>query len=176
MFVLKKYDCYHGTGLKNYQEIVECGSFTFRPRKNHWLGGGVYFFVDDIAKAVWWARSNRPDKGTPPLVLKVEIEFDIDELLNLDYEEDLKKLNEFAEALLVALNANKTQLKDVDLHEWQCKLLEAFLSKNPQYSGICRTFETTQEKGASGFQGLAKQLCIRDVTKIPISGIEQIAV
>ncbi|UYT11293.1 hypothetical protein [Lactococcus garvieae] len=173
---MKKYDCYHGTGLKNYQNIVECGTFTFKPRENHWLGGGVYFFIDDVAKAKWWAKSNRPDKETPPLVLKVNLEFELDELLNLDSEEDLKKLDEYAEDILASLNANKAQLKDVDEHVWQCKLLEAFLSKNTIYSGICRTFETTQEKGASGFQGLAKQLCVRDVGKIPISSIEQIAV
>lgn len=173
---MKKYDCYHGTGFKNYQNIVNSGTFTFKPRKNHWLGGGVYFFIEDKSRAIWWAKCNRPDKETRAVVLKLEIEFDNNELLNLDLDKDVDIVDEFAIEFRAALVSNKVQIRNIDKHEWNCKVLEAFLEKNPCYSAVCRTFPTTQRKGASGFQRLAKQLCVRDMDKLPIDKIEKIEV
>lgn len=172
---MKKYDCYHGTGLSNYESIVNSKSFTFKPRNNHWLGGGVYFFVDDLSKARWWSKNNRPDKDTIPVILAITMEFQDEEVLNLDLEDDLKKLDSFSDDILESLGTNKAKLVDIpDEHVWQCKILEVFLKRNDKYSVVCRTFETTQKKGASLFSGLSKQMCVRDMSKIPIDKINLI--
>lgn len=172
--ILKYYDCYHGTGHVNYQNIQDSGGFTYKPRKNHWLGSGVYFFVDDFDKASWWAKNNRPDKKSRPVVLRTTLSFEDKELLNLDLEKDLNKLDSFAKQLLESLEEHKARLQGLDEHEWHCKLLDMFTRHHEVYGAIVRTVPTTQRKGPSRFQAQTKQLCVKNTAKIDLQNIEKI--
>lgn len=173
---MKYYDCYHGTGNVNYQNIQLNGGFTYKPRRNHWLGSGVYFFVDDLEKASWWAKTNRPDKESEPVVLRATLTFEDKELLNLDLEKDLNMLDDFAASLLEALHEYKAKLQSLDDHEWHCKLIDMFVNKNDRYGAIVRTVSTTQRRGPSRFQAQSKQLCVKDMSKINLQTIEKISI
>ena len=72
---------YHGTKYDNAQSIIKNG-FDLKkctPRDDHWLGKGIYFFVDKEF-AYWWADLHG-DNGT---VLRSNIDCDDDRYLDLD--------------------------------------------------------------------------------------------
>ena len=78
---------YHATDHDNALKILKDG-FTYKPSKVHWIGNGVYFFIDyDLA--VWWAGNPTSQFGTTiasPCILKADICVDDDFL-------DLRKLD-----------------------------------------------------------------------------------
>lgn len=163
---------YHGTGLANYDAIRSEGVFKFTKRNDHWLGNGVYFFVGDFKRAKLWAEGNRPDKSTPPVVLEVDLDFQED-LLDLDLTEDLNELDKFARQYKLELQRRNIQLRNTDEKGWQCRLIDAFMAKNRNYSAICRTFESSGNPivGLSRFIPLAKQLNVVKGEIIDIDGI-----
>ena len=177
--MINNFECYHGTGKLNYEKIIKSQQFNFKPRPNHWLGDGVYFFVNDYKRAEWWAANNRPDKSTSPIVLYTVITIDDDELLNLDHSKGLDDLDDFAREFYTSIQRNHVIIKienDDDLHEWQYKLLQAFLvhsdKKGKYYKGVLRTFEVNLQTGRSYFPALAKQFCVRDTTLIDLSKLK----
>lgn len=165
---------YHGTGLSNYEEILKTQRFTFKKRNNHWLGNGVYFFIEDFNRAKRWAEGNRPNKNTVPVVIEADFSFESGELLDLDKSEDLEKVNSFARNFITILRQKKVEVKNIDEHEFQCKLLEAFIYRNKNYKAICRTLPSTGNPliGPSKFIPVAKQLNIVDCTKINLSSLK----
>lgn len=48
-------EAYHGTDLSNAESILKSG-FKCRPNKHHWLGNGVYFYMD-YSLARWWTTN-----------------------------------------------------------------------------------------------------------------------
>lgn len=69
---------YHGT-KKEAVFAIEQNGFEFKPREDHWLGDGFYFYeLEELAK--WWA--NRNFSNNNPTVLQVEIK--VERILDLD--------------------------------------------------------------------------------------------
>lgn len=171
------YQCYHGTGENNSTEILTSKRFKFKNRSNHWLGQGVYFFINDCEKAKWWAENNRPNKETIPVILKCEIQLDESELLDLNTERDSGKLNDFAKEFFESLKKEKITIKFKDIHEKNCKLIDMFLQENTEYKAIHRTFNSTNTKqNIAGFGMVSDQLCITDQSVIPFDDIELISI
>ena len=172
-----KYQCYHGTGESNSIKIRSSKEFKFKYRSNHWLGQGVYFFINDYDKAEWWAKHNRPNKETNPVVLKCEVELKDSELLDLNTEKDLNRLDDFSIAFFESLKREKITIRFADIHEKNCKVIDMFLKENKGYKAVHRTFNSTKtssnENGA-GFSLLSDQLCITDQSVIPFEDIELI--
>lgn len=172
-----KYQCYHGTGESNSKQIQSSKEFKFKYRSNHWLGQGVYFFINDYDKAEWWAKHNRPNKETSPVVLKCEVELKNSELLDLNTERDLIKLDDFAIDFFESLKREKITIKFKDIHEKNCKVIDMFLEKNKGYKAVHRTFDSTKKslkENGAGFNLLSDQLCIVDQSVIPFENIELI--
>jgi len=167
---------FHGTGLSNYENIVKTKSFSFKRRDDHWLGNGVYFFVDDFERAKRWAEGNRPDKNTAPVVIETKFEFKQGELLDLDKSDGLKKLNDFARNFKTELQRKRVLINNTDEHKFHCKLLDAFVYRNKKYKAVCRTMNSSGNPviGASGFVPLAKQLNIVEANIINICGLKLI--
>ena len=172
-----RYQCYHGTGETNSTEILSSQVFKFKQRSNHWLGQGVYFFINDYEKAKWWANHNRPNKETSPVVLKFEVQLKESELLDLNTEKDLKKLDDFSREFFKSLKRENITIKFKDIHEKNCKMIDMFLETNEGYKAIHRTFNSTDTRTTSaGFQMLSDQLCITDQSIIPFEDIELISI
>lgn len=161
---------FHGTGLSNYKNIVKTKTFSFNKRDDHWLGNGVYFFVDDFKRAKKWAEGNRPDKNTTPVVIETEFEFEQGELLDLDKIDDLNKLDKFARDFKTELQRKRILINNIDENKFHCMLLDAFVIRNKKYKAVCRTMKSTGNPviGASGFVPLAKQLNIVEASIINI--------
>lgn len=165
---------YHGTGLSNYEEILKTQKFRYEKRKNHWLGNGVYFFVEDFTRAKRWAEGNRPNKETEPVVIETNFSFESRELLDLDKSDDLNELDTFARSFITELAQKRIQIRNIDEHEFQCKLLDAFIYRNKNYQAICRTMNSTgnSQAGVSKFVPVAKQLNIVNSSKIDINNLK----
>ncbi len=68
---------YHGTNLKKAEKIQETG---FKCKKNaaHWLGNGIYFYLDEEL-AAWWAKTPKREYGSSvvhPVVIEADIAAD----------------------------------------------------------------------------------------------------
>lgn len=165
--------CYHGTDEVSSKSILSSRVFQVNHRSNHWLGNGAYFFVNDLNKARWWASSIGKGRGKLAVVLCFNIKLNDVELLNLNTEADLSKLDEFATKLFESLESHNTFMKFKDRHERNCFVLDNFFKKNPDYKAVRRTFHSTNTKvGKSGFGMLSDQLCIMDQSIIPFSQIK----
>lgn len=93
------FNLYHGTTRDSIIEILENEVFHIIPRKDHWLGDGIYFFVDDIGKAIWWsemtARRFKKSSGDTGVIFVEAYKIKKEKLLNLDSETDRKKVANF---------------------------------------------------------------------------------
>ncbi len=78
--------------MKNALNILDNREFISQSKINHWLGNGVYFFVNDPDAAEWWGNMKSPDDGA---VMSAEIELDESEILDLDTLTGANVLNEF---------------------------------------------------------------------------------
>ena len=75
---------YHGTDVVAAKKIA---SDKFEPKPNpcHWLGNGIYFYFDK-SLAEWWTTNPSSKFGcrvSEPALLKVEVEIDETEILDL---------------------------------------------------------------------------------------------
>ncbi|EAE5597799.1 hypothetical protein E1312_07955 [Listeria monocytogenes] len=89
------YNCFHGTVTNVVSQILESKNFEFRRRDNHWLGNGIYFFIDDPVSARIWPTLHQINTGKEPCVIYCKVEVHRDKLLDLDTEADLKSFEEY---------------------------------------------------------------------------------
>lgn len=122
-------ECYHGTSYDNYKSIKNDRQFKSKNRKNHWLGQGVYFFIEDREKAIWFVNASKSPalKGKRKCVIKISVEIEKDKFLNLDTEHGRNSLEEFARALkregvLLHLGSDR----DPSSSELRCFLIDMY--------------------------------------------------
>lgn len=83
------FDAFHGTD-KTYADSIIQEGFIFKPNDMHWLGNGVYFYLD-YSLSKWWTTnpsSNFGSKIKNPAILKCSITVDNDYILDLRRLED----------------------------------------------------------------------------------------
>lgn len=81
---------YHGTDLTCANKIIS-SDFMFKENDAHWLGNGVYFYLD-LSLAQWWTTNPSSVFGNrviDPAIIQVELEVQEDEVL------DLRKLSDY---------------------------------------------------------------------------------
>lgn len=87
-----KLTAYHGTDKSIAENIVHTG-FRCKPNKEHWLGEGIYLYIDK-SLAEWWTTKPTKKYGTnitKPVIVKCFIEVDQERVLNLCTLEGYKK-------------------------------------------------------------------------------------
>ena len=96
---------YHGTDKKYLNNIISKG-FEIKNNDKHWLGNGVYFFID-YSLAEWWATNKHKDFGhniTEPTVIEVELTYKQDDIVDLkvlkDYNWIIEQYNDFHKKIL----------------------------------------------------------------------------
>lgn len=168
---------YHGTDLKIAHNICNTG-FKIGYNEKHWLGNGVYFFIDyDLAD--WWTSNPSKTFGsliTQPSILQVEIDCPENEIL------DLRSLNNYREFTQIYID---DFLPDVykgvfdfsykDSQKLRCAFCD-YLFEEYHLSGIIGNFHTPwQSYLPSGYHNIRKklnlyyietQLCLFDTSKI----------
>ncbi len=108
-----KLTLYHGTDKKCAERIVVHG-FKFKASDEHWLGNGVYFYLDsDLAN--WWTTKPSARFGSTinePVVLTFEIEISSDKILDLrflsGYRQCLDSYAEFEDAAFKSIRLGES--------------------------------------------------------------------
>lgn len=74
---------YHGTDFEIAEQIKKNG-FIAKESPEHWLGNGIYFFLDE-SLAKWWTKIDKPfgSKIIKPAIIKCKLTFEDNKLFNL---------------------------------------------------------------------------------------------
>ncbi len=79
-----KFKAYHGTDASVVNDILKNG-FIYKPNDEHWLGDGIYFFLDENL-AEWWTTNPTKKSGMhiqDPAIIECTIEIEEEHLLDL---------------------------------------------------------------------------------------------
>lgn len=117
---------HHGTDFDSYRKIYT-SNYKISKGDDHWLGDGVYFFVEGIATntaklAEKWAiaQSWDNDKKRPKYrnfaVIESVIEVEEDKFLDLTTEDGVKILSDLANFFIDTIKRSKKNSKD---KEWE---------------------------------------------------------
>lgn len=121
---------YHGTDYQAAQQIKD-GCFKTKQNLRHWLGNGVYFYLDkDLA--VWWA--SRPSQRfgstiTNPAIITAKLNLSAGNVLDLrslkDYRQIAKWYYEFSE-IVCSYCANE---EIIDSEKLRCSFFDYLMKK-----------------------------------------------
>ncbi|MFP5522051.1 hypothetical protein [Peptococcus simiae] len=143
--------CYHGTLAESAEKIMQSKEFLYKWNSTHWLGNGIYFFVDDFAKAKWWsrecARNIYKETGLKPATacIRVKVNTSKKDLLNLDTESDCRILEKYTEDFRQKLSSVTLKDRDITLTTQQIRtMVFDYLVKNNGYKAIKHTFSNTK--------------------------------
>lgn len=134
---------YHGTLAENAKKIKQEKEFRCKENPYHWLGNGVYFFIDDPDKAIWWAKQANVKKHKKQQVayIRCYIQLLKKELLNLDIERDRIRIDKFFKDLH---NTKVIRQEDSeDPEKYRTRVLDFFI-KRRDYKAIKYTFSNTK--------------------------------
>ncbi len=176
--------CLHHGTIKEYAEsIMSSQKFCFNKREDHWLGNGVYFYVDDFEQAKIWAglcKKNFLKKlkktGETPLhentnevVFELNYTVDKADYLNLDSITDSMKLDKFIEEL----KEIGTEINSDNKHKAMCMILD-FYVEYYEIKAAKYTFTNKSRNDNLSYLGIEKhgeQFCIYDVDSINFSNV-----
>ena len=166
-----KIKIYHGTTASKAKSIIGDGNFVFQQRPDHWLGQGVYFFVNDYDAAVWWAGQGQ-DRDVKRAVLEYELEVDEDDLLDLDTLTGMRKFNEFlnSESNHLTMKLNSTSDKS-SMRETRALWLQTFY----KYSNVkccIFSFEVPYTDEFENIKSLGLEIKERQLVAIDFNIIE----
>lgn len=175
-------NCFHGT-IKHYSdEIMTEHNFTFKQRNDHWLGNGVYFFINDKSKAEWWSREasslakrdrelNQISADTTGKVVYLETTLSNSELLDLDTEAGQKKLSDFIKHLKkMGFSITRKVSGSVTEHQARCELLDLLIGTE-DFKACSYTFDSNHSEIYKGIKEYGiinrnRQLSVYDQTII----------
>lgn len=129
---------YHGTKYQYKDNILNNG-FTYRERKNHWLGQGIYFFEDKDQALCW------DTKGIRKVIFEVEIEVPLVEVLDLDSISGMTFFKKEVNSILTNSDI-MLEFKEEDEHTNRCFFLDIVKTINPNISLIKFTFQLKDPK------------------------------
>lgn len=94
------FECFHATDIKIVDKII-LDKFICKNNEEHWLGNGVYFYLD-YSLALWWSTMPTKKFGINienPAIVKCKIN-----IMNNDDILDLRNLNEYQEFTKIYVN------------------------------------------------------------------------
>lgn len=180
-------NCFHGT-IKHYaDQVIQEKKFTIKRRDDHWLGNGVYFFINDREKAKWWSkeaskRANFNEElkaiagDTTEKVIYLETTLNNRELLDLDTENGQKRIKDFIDYLLKRKSRITGIVSSGEEHKALCKILDLF-AKTENVKATSYTFESNRKelfKGLNryGIVNRGRQLSVYDQTIIDFKTLQ----
>ncbi len=149
-----KMTAYHGTSAAAAASIRKEQHFRESEADNEWLGSGVYFF-----RYKGHARAWTKGKGD---VLTATLEYDDQELLDLDDPDQREALNRIMAGLnqrLLDQITIKPGERNEDARFW-CFSCNMYRVVHPEIGIISYTFPRRNPPGASKFPSNARQICV----------------
>lgn len=122
---------YHGTRKKHQKNIEKHGldPQKTRYREDHWLGQGVYFFME-FDKALWWAQDQALKHDDTAIVFQSNIIASHNRVLDLRTVEGVNIFYRFATQLM--LNKYNTSV-DFELDEFRAIFFDSIKEENGLY-------------------------------------------
>lgn len=122
---------YHGTDENCVNDILN-NEFIVKHNKTHWLGNGVYFYLER-SLASWWANSptkrfGTGKKNTSPAIIKVEIKCPEEQLLDTRSPSQYDELVELYETFIGELMSGGTLINGIDEDELRCSFFDWIVS------------------------------------------------
>lgn len=176
------YNLFHGTTEKFANKILNNHFFQVVERDNHWLGNGIYFFIDDLEKARWWAKQackrNKSETHKPKVLFLKGYKVKRNQILDLDTEQDRLRILSF----LDELNNISFSVNHEDWTETQKRafFIDIFVNyyKNEKDSIIAvkqtfsgRKLDKYQKLECLGIPNTGVQICIFDQDSIEFESI-----
>lgn len=152
-----KFNIFHGSVELAIDSILKEKHFHIEKRNDHWLGNGIYFYIDDISKAFWWATNARVKrekerKSQKKMQLKeeeaivlFEIVIERNNLIDLDTEQDRAKINEFVrelEGLGTKLTFKEKKNEEQEKKEALCSLIDMYVNYHENIDAVKYTFKS----------------------------------
>lgn len=96
---MHKFTGYHGTKLSTAKTIIQTKRFVKSKGDDHWLGFGIYFFLDTDWVQWWWGKKCFPENNRGCVVCGVSVsdKYLLD-ITTLDGQEKLQIANDLAKA------------------------------------------------------------------------------
>ena len=149
-------DGYHGTTKKSAEVICKEQRMFPSKRNNDWLGNGIYFFANAYDAQWWISHARYCNRKTS--VLTAKITYVPANLLDLDIQDDLKKLNDVVHTF-ISLNEGQIKADMTPQQKWcfACNLIHEI---DPNVELIARTFPHHED--SSIFPINRRQICVFD--------------
>jgi len=166
---------YHGTFCDNLTSIKENG-FTCDIRRNHWLGQGVYFYLDDFTQTLIYIRSKRKSSKTICVIkTKIFLPEDRNKFLDLNKRKEFHRLINYIKDFVYNPDNNLDFDKN-DPETARCFFIDCFSKVNKTELIICGfTHKPTSlidfEKDIGFSVGIApteQQICVKNMKLIEI--------
>lgn len=147
-----KFNIFHGSTNDYIESIIENKKFNVKKRKDHWLGNGVYFFIDDASKAFWWAsfakkkweKENKNLKNATrqeDAIIFFEITIERNNLVDLDTEDDRHRLDDFIKELQeMNIQLSDKSSKQPSKKEAFCTLIDTYVGYYDNIDAVKYTF------------------------------------
>ncbi|MBQ3063494.1 MAG: hypothetical protein IJC99_01655 [Clostridia bacterium] len=178
MGTMNTYTAYHATDKSNVQSIIT-SNFTFREKSTHWLGNGVYFFVDKSLAIDWGNNCPTTKYGCikDPAVIEAIIFVDDDFVCDMRELETHNKVKHafdiFWESVYKARYTAKYDNNFIE--KLECAFFNWFTKKLGWKCIICnfqkRTLPIAKSKFDSMFSQfrlpyVETQICVKDISCI----------
>ncbi len=93
---VSRYNCFHGTTRTVANIVKDTSKFQYNFRNDHWLGNGIYFFIEDYDKAKRWAKTlARRERKSKASVISLVATIQRNKILDLDAEKERKDFYQF---------------------------------------------------------------------------------
>lgn len=157
---------YHGTTMSSAEKIFSTKVFYDSEKKSEWLGKGTYFFAYKC-DAVDWAKKEvqKPENsGQKGAVLSARLEFDDEQLLDLDDSSALEQMHETLKSVgcIVGkhISADCSKLTGPDLWKQWYFNCEIYKKTHPEIGIITYTFRFPNKFDERWFGKNQKQICV----------------
>lgn len=119
-------EAYHGTDLNSAQNILKT-DFIYRANKEHWLGNGIYFYMD-LSLAKWWTSNPSRKFGVrvnSPAILNVKLKLQDDEILDLRKLDDYNQfINLYYDEYIPLLKLGILEIPPVNQYQIRCSFCD----------------------------------------------------
>lgn len=168
----KKLIGFHGTKKKAYDSIKIEG-FRVKARDTHWLGQGVYFFLEDFEEAKRWAvYCIDADPKEVLGVIEARIEVPYNQYLNLDTASGHDLLVKYAKDVITQIEEKQIGVEgELSKEKIRCLILDSISRESVKV--ITMSFQKKPSKSVNephvignAFDKRHIQICVRDTNCI----------
>ncbi len=126
MGTINTYTAYHATDQNNVASII-CDDFKFNKKDIHWLGNGVYFFIDKQL-AIKWGGNHSAQYGTINncAIIEAFIEVDDEHLCDMRMLDTYCYVKNWFEKYMEVVSTSQIKIKGVSQRTYHQRIRCAF--------------------------------------------------